>query len=150
MKHREKPDLRTEMSPIGGDGPQRLGGRVEQDLVDRAGVLEGNRGDLVGNGEDDMEILRVEKLRPPSLDPFRPGERLALGAAARTAAVVSDPLFATAVALFDMASERRRSAALDGQSLRRVVRSIAKPGAALARQHRSDGIYPPPPDLTGP
>jgi hypothetical protein len=48
------------MSPIGSDGAQRLGGRVEQDLVDLAGILEGNRGDLVGNGEDDMEILRIE------------------------------------------------------------------------------------------
>ena len=87
---------------------------MEQDLVDRAGILEGNRGDLVGNGEDDMEILRIEKLLPPSLDPFRSGEPLALGATAGTAAVVSDPSFATAVALFDMASERRSSAALDG------------------------------------
>ena len=114
VKHREEPDLRAEMSPIGSDGAQRLGGRVEQYLVDRAGILEGNLGDLVGNGEDDMEILRVEKLLPPSLDPFRSGEPLALGATAGTAAVVSDPLFTTAVALFDMASERRRSAALDG------------------------------------
>ena len=48
------------MSPIGSDGPQRLGGRVDQDFVDCAGILEGNRGDLVGNGEDDMEILRIE------------------------------------------------------------------------------------------
>ena len=114
VKHREKPDLRTEMSPLGSNGSQSLGGRVEQDIVDRAGILEGDRGDLVGNGEDNMEILRVEKLRPPSLDPFRPGERLALGATARTAAVVGDPLCATAVALFDMASERRRSTVLDG------------------------------------
>ena len=73
VKHREKPDLRAEMPPIGSDGPQRLGGRVEQDLVDRAGILEGNRGDLVGNGEDDMEILRIEKLlvRLRSIDPTR-------------------------------------------------------------------------------
>ncbi len=60
VKHREKPNLCAEMSPIGSDGPQRLGGRVEQDFVDCAGILEGNRGDLVGNGEDDMEILRIE------------------------------------------------------------------------------------------
>ena len=60
VKHREKPDLRAEMSPIGSDGTQRLGGCVEQNLVDRAGILEGNRGDLVRNGEDDMEILRIE------------------------------------------------------------------------------------------
>src|SRR5450756_3255699 len=90
VKHREKPDLRAEMSRIGSDGAQRLGGRLEQDLVDRAGILEGNRGDLVGNGEDDMEILRVEKLLPPSLDPFCSGEPLALGATAGAAAVVSD------------------------------------------------------------
>ena len=114
VKYREKPDLRAEMSRIGSDGAQRLGGRLEQDLVDRAGILEGNLGDLVGNGEDDMEILSIEKLLPPSLDPFRSREPLALGATAGTAAVVSDPSFATAVALFDVASERRRSAALDG------------------------------------
>jgi len=114
VKHSEKPDLGAEMSPIGGDGAQRLGGGMEQDLVDRAGILEGNRGDLIGNREDDMEILGLEKLFPPSLDPFRSGEPLALGATAGTAAVIRDPSFATAVALFDMASERRRSAALDG------------------------------------
>jgi hypothetical protein len=67
-----------------------------------------------------MEILRIEKLRPPSLDPFRSREPLALGATAGTAAVVSDPSFATAVALFDMASERRRSAALDGKPCRQI------------------------------
>jgi hypothetical protein len=106
VKHREEPDLRAEMSPIGSDGAQRLGGRLEQDLVGCAGILEGNRCDLVGNGEDDMEILRIEKFPPPSLDPFRSGEPLALGATAGTAAIVSDPSFATAVALFDMAPER--------------------------------------------
>jgi hypothetical protein len=110
------------MSPIGGDGAQRLGGGMEQDLVDRAGILEGNRGDLIGNREDDMEILGLEKLFPPSLDPFRSGEPLALGATARTAAVIRDPSFATAVALFDMASERRRSAALDGSHCRASFR----------------------------
>jgi hypothetical protein len=52
-----------------------------------------------------MEILRIEKLFPASLDPFRSGEPLALGTTAGTAAVVRDPLFATTVALFDMASE---------------------------------------------
>ena len=113
VKHSEKPDLCTEMSPVGSDGPQSLGGCVEQDLVNRAGILEGNRGDLIGNGEDDMEVLRIEKLLPPSLDPFRSGEPLALGAITGTAAVIRDPLFSTAVALFDMTAERRRSAALD-------------------------------------
>src|SRR6202043_2551019 len=97
VKHREKPDLRAEMSRIGSDGAQRLGGRLEQDLVDRAGILEGNLGDLVGNGEDDMEIVGSEAPPPPSLDPFRSGEPLALGATAGTTAVVSDPSFATVV-----------------------------------------------------
>ena len=113
VKHSEKPDLRAEISPIGSDGAQRLGGCVEQNLVDLAGILEGNRGDLIGNSEDDMEVLRIEKLLPPSLDPFRSGEPLALGAITGTAAVIRDPLFSTAVALFDMTAERRRSAALD-------------------------------------
>ena len=80
VKHREKPDLRAEMSPIGSDGSQRLGGRVEQDLVDRAGILEGNRGDFVGNGEDDMEILGIEKFGAAIFKPFRAGQRLAFWA----------------------------------------------------------------------
>jgi hypothetical protein len=36
VQHREKPDLSAEMSPICSDGAQRLGGCVEQDLVDKA------------------------------------------------------------------------------------------------------------------
>jgi hypothetical protein len=114
VKHREKTDLGAEMPAIGGDGAQRLGGRVKQDSVDRAGILEGDRGDLVGNGEDDVEILRIEKLFLACLDPFCPGERLALGATAGSTAVVGNPLLATAITLFDMTSERRRSTALDG------------------------------------
>lgn len=42
VKHREKPDLRAEMSPIGSDGTQRLGGRVEQDLVEVAPSASGS------------------------------------------------------------------------------------------------------------
>jgi hypothetical protein len=143
VQHREKPDLCAEMSRIGSDGAQRLGGCVEQDLVDSAGILEGNRGDLVGNGEDDMEILGIEKLLPPSLDPFRSGEPLALGATAGTAAVVRDPSFATAVALFDMASERRRSTALDGShccaSFRRLrCPVLLSPGSTVSTEYIRD------------
>lgn len=150
VKHSEESDLRAEMPGIGRDGPQGLGGRAEQDIVYRAGILEGNRGNLAGNGEHDMEMLRVEKLRPPGLNPFRPRERLALGAAARPAAVVGDPLLAAAVTLFDMAAVRGRSGSARWRSSLRAVPSTASSSTALARPHRSGGIYPPPPDPNDP
>lgn len=74
VKHGEEPDLGTEMPGIGGDGLQGLGRRAEQNVVHGASVLEGNCCDLIRNGENNMEILRIEKLRPSGLDPFRSRE----------------------------------------------------------------------------
>lgn len=37
---------------------------AEPDIVHRAGILKGNSGDLAGKGENDMEVLCVEKVRP--------------------------------------------------------------------------------------
>ena len=54
---------------------------MKQDLVDLSLVLIGDDGDFVGNGEDHVEILRLEQLRLAILDPFGAGERLALGTA---------------------------------------------------------------------
>ena len=62
VKHREKPDLGPKMFGISGDRPQRLGGRVEQDIIDHFGVLEGDGCNLVRHGEHNMEILGIEQL----------------------------------------------------------------------------------------
>ena len=56
VQHGEETDFGAEMSRIGGDGAERLGGGPEEDAVDHALVLGGDGGDLFRHGEDDVEV----------------------------------------------------------------------------------------------
>jgi hypothetical protein len=49
-------------APVGGDGDQRLGGGLEQDVVDGGLVLIGNVGDRRRHGEHDVEVGRRQQL----------------------------------------------------------------------------------------
>lgn len=49
-------------------------GRYGEVICYAASPLEDDRGELVRNGENNMEILRIEKRRPSGLDPFRSRE----------------------------------------------------------------------------
>jgi hypothetical protein len=55
------------MLGIRRDGTQRLAGSPEQNVVDDLLVLQGNGGDGLRYGEDNVKILGVEKLGLPSL-----------------------------------------------------------------------------------
>jgi hypothetical protein len=52
----DETDLGTEMTRIGGDGAQGRGCNAEQNVVDDEFVLQGDRGDRLGDGEDNMEV----------------------------------------------------------------------------------------------
>ncbi len=110
----EEADLGAQVLGIGGDGAQRLGTGVEQDVVEHLLVLVGERCDRLGHGEDDVEIFDLEQLRLPVLQPLGARERLALRAMPISATVESDALMAAGIAAFDMATERCGAAALDG------------------------------------
>ena len=69
MEHGEETDLGAEMLRIGGDRAEGLGGRAKEDAVDRPFVLGGDGRDRVRHGEDDVEVLAVEDLGGPALDP---------------------------------------------------------------------------------
>jgi hypothetical protein len=56
MEHGGGADASAEVSGIGGDRQQCLGGGAEQKVVDDRLVLVGDRGDLGRQREDDMEI----------------------------------------------------------------------------------------------
>ena len=151
VQHREKADLGAEMlrdrqrwcatsrRPRGTGSCRRV-----------PGVLERDRGDLVGNGEDDMEILRVEKLRPPSLDPFARGRATGTWGSCANGSCCKRSVVRHSGRTARHGLRAPTFGSARWQSSLRVVRSIARPSAALARQHRSDGIYPPLPDLSGP
>ena len=96
--------------------------RSEQNSVHQFLVLIGDGGQLFGHGEHHMEVLSIEDLRPPVVQPSRTGQRLAFRAMPISAGVIRDALAAAMVTLLDMAAERggptefdrRHDAALDG------------------------------------
>jgi hypothetical protein len=98
MEHGEEADLCSQVLRVRGDGRQGFGRGAEQDVVDHSLVLVRNGGDLFRDGEHDVKIRNVEKLRIPVLDPSRAGKRLAFWAVAIAAAVVAVPLVAARIA----------------------------------------------------
>jgi hypothetical protein len=113
VEHGEEADLGAEMFGIGSDGGQGLGCGSEQNAVDESFVLVSNGGDWFGQGEDDMKIRSRENFRFPFFDPFRPRQRLALGAMSVATAIVSVTLVRTAIAVLEMTTQGRRPAHLD-------------------------------------
>jgi hypothetical protein len=69
----EKPDLRPQVLRIRRNRLQGVGGSPKQQIVHLAFVLEGQRGQFVGQGKHDMEILALQEFGLPLLQPFGPG-----------------------------------------------------------------------------
>jgi len=114
VQYSEEADLGAQMFGIGSNGGQGLGRGSEQNAVNEIFVLVSNGGDLFGEREDDVKIVRREDFRFPFFEPFRPRQRLAFGAMSIAAAIVAGPLERTAVAVLEMTAQGRRAAHLDG------------------------------------
>ena len=63
VEHGGEADARAQMLRVGGDGGQRLGCGLEQQIVDDGLVLERDRADRRRQGEDDVIIGNRQKLR---------------------------------------------------------------------------------------
>jgi hypothetical protein len=113
VKHRKEADLGAQVLGVSRDGAQGLGRSPEQNVIDDLLVLQGNGGDGLRHGEDDMKILSVEKLGSTVFQPLGARQRLALWAVAITTTVVANPLVVTAIAAFDMTTKRRSSTQFD-------------------------------------
>jgi hypothetical protein len=88
MQDGEESDFGAQVFGIGANRSQRVGGRATKQVIDRRLVLAGDSGDLLGQREDDVEVTAIEQIGLPMLDPFGPGERLALRAVPIPAGVV--------------------------------------------------------------
>ena len=69
----EEADLGAEVAGVGGDGAQRLGDGSEEQSVDDGLVLGGDLGDRRRHGEDDMEVLGGQQVRPAPFEPSGAG-----------------------------------------------------------------------------
>ena len=70
----EEANVSAEMLGIGADRSQRLGGGLKEQVIDHRFVLIGDRRDLFGQRKDHVEVLTIEQLRLPMLDPLRPSQ----------------------------------------------------------------------------
>jgi hypothetical protein len=113
MQDGEESDLGAQVLGVRADRSQGLGRRLEEQVVDQGFVLQGERCDFLGQGEDDVEIRAVQKFSLPMLDPLRPGERLALRAMPVPARVVGDSLMIAGAALLPVAAKCSGPAALN-------------------------------------
>ena len=115
MQHGGQSDAGAKMLGVGGDGDQRFGRRLEQQVVDDGLVLPGNGGDRRRQGEHDVEVGNRQQLGFALGQPFLGGNSLALRTVAIAAGVVGDAHVRTILASLDMAAESRGTAALDGR-----------------------------------
>ncbi len=90
VKDCNEADLGAQMLWVGRDHAQRLGGCLEQNGVDDGLVLESDRRDRRGQGEDDMEIGHRQELGLAGGKPFRPRLPLALRAMPVAAGIIGD------------------------------------------------------------
>ena len=74
MEHGEETNLGAQMFGIGGDGLQGLGRRTEENAVDRRLVLMSDGGNLFGQRQNDVKILRREKFGATVVEPLGAGQ----------------------------------------------------------------------------
>ncbi len=131
MQHGDQADVRAQMPGIGGDGLQRLGGGLEQQVVDHGLVVEGDGGERPRQGEDDVEVRHGQKVGLALGEPGPGCRALAIGAVAVAAGVVADRQVPAVVAARDVVAEGCGAAGLDGrQDLELAEAQMAGMGAA--------------------
>ena len=114
MQDCDKADLSTKMFGVGGNGVQRLGGGLEQDVVDHRFVLECDGCDFLRDGEDHVEVFDRQKFSLTVLEPLVTRERLALWALSIAATVIGYAVMAAGITLLYVAAQGERSALFNG------------------------------------
>ena len=107
------PISRTEMIGIAGHLEQGLGAGIEEQIEEGPGRSQPQRVQLVGQREDDMEVVGVDQIALLKLEPSPACLRLAFRAAPGSAGVVGHGCFVrTALTLIPVPAESSRPATL--------------------------------------
>ena len=113
VQDRQDADARAEVLGVGRDRDQRLGGRLEQQIVDHGLVLVGDVGDGRRQREHHVIVRHRQQLGLALGQPFLCCRALALRTMPIATGVVGDEGVRALLATRDMAAQRRRAAALD-------------------------------------
>jgi hypothetical protein len=95
VQHCHDADLGAEVAWISGNGAQRLSRRSKQDVIDGRLVLECDRGDRRGYGEDNMKILHWQQLGLPIGYPGGARQSLAFRAMTVAAGIIGNAVWAS-------------------------------------------------------
>src|SRR5580698_8066969 len=106
MEHRHEADSRAQMFGVGSDLQEGFRRGAKEHAVNYPLVLEGQGRDQLRQREEDVKVLDREQLSGALFEPRRAGGALALRAMAIAAGTIRDRAMTTAVALYDVATER--------------------------------------------
>lgn len=113
VEHGGDADAGAEMLPICRDGQHCLRRCLEQQVVDRRLVVEGDVGDLGGQREHDVEVADRQQVGLTLGKPFPRRGTLALRTVPVAAGVIGDAPLAAVLAGLDVTAKGRGAAVLD-------------------------------------
>src|ERR1700680_3893127 len=109
MQDAEESDLSAEMLGIAGDLDQCFGAAAEQQIIQHFLVLEGQRGQFVGERKNDVSVRSGGQCFMPPVQPSVAGITLTPWAMPIPAGIVRDGPMATARTPVDMTTQRCRA-----------------------------------------
>jgi hypothetical protein len=115
VQHQGHADTGAQVSGVGRNDTQGLGGRLEQDAVDHRLVVPGDIADRCGQRKDQVVVLYGQEVGLTGFQPAPGRTALALGAMPVPAGVVGDLDVVASLASQYMTTQCRRAAAFDGR-----------------------------------
>jgi hypothetical protein len=122
VQHTEDPDQPTDIMRIGSERDERLGRGAEQDVVQVLLMTPDDLPQLMGHGEDHVNVGDRQEFMPSLCHPGFGVEAMTRGATAVAAEVVDVVFLATAIALPQLPPQRFSPAgekSLDGPAMAR-------------------------------
>jgi hypothetical protein len=129
MQNAEEADFGSEVLGVGRNFKHGLRAGAEEQIVEQPWIALAERVQLVGQGEDDVEVGYAEQILFAPCEPALASLGLALGTVPVATGVVGNCLVVATEAGVHMASERSRATCADGPQ--HVELLVAEPGAVL-------------------
>ena len=105
VQHHEHADPRSQVLGVGRHFQESLLGAVEEQPIQELAVAQGQRAELVGQGEDNVEVGNRQEVGLTFGQPGRPLAPTALRTASVAAGMIVVPYLAAVIALGDMPAQ---------------------------------------------
>ena len=110
VQHHEHSDPRSQVLGVGRHLQKSFLGAVEEQPIQEPSVAQCQRAELVGQGEDDVEVGNGQEVGLTSGQPGRPLTPTALRTTSVAAGMIVVPYLVAVIALGNVPAQRRRAA----------------------------------------